>query len=88
MQENKLKTFEFNLKTKTRFGPGEALNLGKYLKEFSFKRIAVIIDSGVFNLEYIRKILKGVKKEKFDKVKIWKYNLKTEPDYKGVKTNS
>ncbi len=35
-----LKTFEFNLKTKTKFGVGEALKLGEFLKDFKFKKIA------------------------------------------------
>jgi len=78
------KNFEFILKTKTKFGVGEALNLGKYLKEMSFKRIGIIIDSGIFDLKNTKEILKNIQKEKFDKVKIWKYDLKGEPDYDSL----
>lgn len=76
--------FEFNLKTKLKFGAGEALNLGKYLKEMKFDRIAVIVDSGVFNLDYVKKVLENIKKENFKKVKIWEYTLNAEPDYDSL----
>jgi len=76
--------FEFNLKTKLKFGPGEAFNLGKYLKELRFKKIGIIVDSGVFNVDYIRKVLENIKKEEFERVKIWEYNLKAEPDYDSL----
>jgi alcohol dehydrogenase len=79
-----IKNFEINLKTKAKFGVGEALNLGKYLKEFSFKRIGLILDSGISDLKYTKEILENIKKEKFDRVKIWKYDLKTEPDYDSL----
>jgi len=76
--------FEFNLKTKTKIGEREALNLVKHLKEMSFKKIGIVIDSAIFDLKYTKQIIKNVKKEKFQKVKIWKYNLKAEPDYDSL----
>lgn len=76
--------FEFNLRTKTKFGAGEALNLGKYLKEMSFKRIGIIIDSGISSFEYQKNILRNIKKERFNRVKVWKYDLKAEPDYDSL----
>lgn len=82
--KNKLKNFEFNLRTKTKFGAGEALNLGKYLKEMSFKRIGIVVDSGVKESDYVKKIIEGIKKEKFQAIKIWNYNLKAEPDYDSL----
>ena len=84
MNKDKLKPFEFHLKTRARFGAGQALNLGKYLKTFSFQRIGLILDSGVFHLKYTKEILKNIKKEKFKKVKIWEYNLGAEPDYDSL----
>jgi len=81
---NELKTFEFNVKTKTRFGAGIALNLGKYLKELTFKRIGILIDSGISNLRYVREILENIQKEEFSKVKILEYDLTAEPDYDSL----
>jgi alcohol dehydrogenase len=83
---NELKTFdfEFNLKTKTRFGVGTALNLGTYLKELPFKRIGIIVDSNVSNQKYVIRILENIKKQNFSKVQIRKYNLNVEPDYDSL----
>lgn len=78
------KEFEFNLKTKTKFGVGLSLRLGDYLKELKFRKIGIIVDSGVFNLDYIKEILNNIKKANFEKVKIWEYNLKAEPDYDSL----
>lgn len=75
-----MNNFEFNLRTKLKFGEGEALNLGKYLDKAGFKRIALIIDSGIFKLDYIQKIINGVGK----KIKVWEYNLGGEPDYDSL----
>ena len=84
MYKDKLKPFEFNLKTKTKFGAGQALGLGKYLKELHFKRIGIIVDSGISNLKYTKEILKSVQREGFNKIKVWEYNLGTEPDYDSL----
>lgn len=84
MKELKSFKFEFNLKTKTRFGVGTALNLGEYLKELSFKRIGIVIDPGISNLRYVRKILKKVHEEGFSEVKVWVYNLNAEPSYDSL----
>lgn len=75
---------EFNLKTKTKFGVRTATNLGRYLKELSFKKIGIIIDSGVYSLEYMKEILGNIKEEGFSKVKVWEYNLNGEPDYDSL----
>ena len=76
--------FEFNLKTKIKFGTGEALNLGNYLKELGFNKVGVIVDSGVFNVDYVREVLENIKKQGFEIVKIWEYDLKAEPDYDSL----
>jgi len=76
-----MNNLEFSLKTRLKFGEKEALNVGKYLKDMKLNRIAVIVDSGVFNLDYIKEILKSIKKENFSELKIWEYSLKAEPDY-------
>ncbi len=75
---------EFNLKTKLKFGPGEGLNLGKYLKEMGFKRIAVIVDSKVYQTDYLRAIIDNLARENFEGIKIWEYNFKAEPDYDSL----
>jgi len=79
-----LQSFEFNLRTKTRFGANTSLNLGKYLKEFSFKKIGIIVDPAIVDLSIFKKILKKIDDEHFDTVKIWKYNLGEEPDYDSL----
>ncbi len=76
--------FEFNLKTKTKFGEGVALNLSQYLKELKFKKIGVIVDSGVIDVDYIKEILENLKKENLETIKIWRYNLGGEPDYDSL----
>lgn len=76
--------FEFNLKTKLRFGEGEALNLGKYLREIGFKKPAVVVDSSVFNVDYVQEILGNIESQNFEFLKIWKYDLKAEPDYDSL----
>jgi alcohol dehydrogenase class IV len=75
---------EFELKTKTRFGIGEALLLGQCLKELKFKKIGIIVDLGVYKTSYFKEILEGIKKEGFDKVKVWEYDLAGEPDYDSL----
>ena len=84
MKELKSIEFEFNLKTKIRFGVGIAANLGRYLKELSFKRIGIIIDSGISNQKYVKEILENIQETGFDKVKVWEYNLNAEPDYDSL----
>jgi len=75
---------EFNLKTNLKFGSGEGLNLGKYLKEMGFKKPAVIVDSGVCQTDYLRAIIENLARENFEGIKIWEYNLKAEPDYDSL----
>ncbi len=73
--------FEFNLKTKTKFGVGEAALLGRYLAEQSYTRIGIVVDSAIYQLEYTKKILDGVHNAGFAQVKEWIYDLRAEPDY-------
>jgi alcohol dehydrogenase len=82
MNEKNLK-FEFNVRTRAKFGTGEALNLGKYLKDMSFKKIGLVADPGVANTDYFRKIIAGIKKESL-KLIVWNYDLKSEPDYDSL----
>jgi alcohol dehydrogenase class IV len=76
--------FEFNLKTKTRFGIGEALSLGQYLKELSIKRVGIVIDSAILDLDYSRQILDSIRNQDFLYVNVWAYDLKAEPDYESL----
>lgn len=75
-----MKDLEFNLKTKLKFGINSALRLGEYLKDFKFKKAGVIVDSAVYNLDYIKQIFKGLKKEGIDLI-LFEYNFKAEPTY-------
>lgn len=84
MKQTQTQNFEFNLKTRTKVGLREALNLGKYLKEMSFEKIGIIVDGKIFGLNYTQKILESVKKESFNEVKIWEYDLAAEPDYDSL----
>ena len=76
--------FEFNLRTKTKFGVGSAKKLGHDLGEMSLRRIGIIIDSGISNLDYSKEILKSVQEGGFEYVKIWEYSLNSEPDYDSL----
>ena len=76
--------FEFNLKTKVKFGVRTATNLGRYLKELSFRKIGIIVDPGVYSLEYMKEVLENIKEGGFSKVEIWEYNLNAEPDYDSL----
>jgi len=87
MHELKSLVFEFNVKTNTKFGVGIANNLGRYLKELSFERIGIIIDSAVSATKYGKDILKNVHEKNFSLIKIWEYNLKAEPDYDSLDKN-
>ncbi|MDO8601268.1 MAG: iron-containing alcohol dehydrogenase [bacterium] len=75
---------ELDLRARTKFGAFEALNLGKYLKELSFGKIGIILDSSIADLKYAKDILENLKKEGLPIVKIWNYNLKGEPDYDSL----
>lgn len=76
--------FEFNLRTKTKFGVGEALNLGRYLIDLSFTRVGVILDSAILNLDYTQKILDSIKCSNPDVLQLWVYDLNAEPDYETL----
>lgn len=76
--------FEFNLRTRARFGAGSATKLGEYLKELSFERIGIIIDQRVHKTDYGKRVLKSVEEKRFDTVKVWVYNLGGEPDYDSL----
>jgi alcohol dehydrogenase class IV len=78
------KIFEFNLKTKTRFGAGEALNLGESLKKQKLDRIGLIVDSSIFNLPYTQEIIGKLKSQDFSDIRMWVYDLRAEPDYDSL----
>jgi len=84
MNELESSQFEFNLRTKTRFGVGLATKLGEYLEELSFSRVGIIIDSGVQKTDYGRKVLENIEEREFDAVKVWIYDLGAEPDYDSL----
>ena len=76
--------FEFNLKTNTKFGAGTALNLPQYLKELSLFRPGVIVDGGVSDQDYSKKILKILESDSELTVKKWIYDIRNEPDYDSL----
>ena len=76
--------FEFNLKTKTRFGAGEALNLGESLKKQKLERIGLIVDSSIYNLSYTQEIIEKLKSQNFSDIRMWVYDLRAEPDYDSL----
>ncbi len=80
----KIQSFEFNLKTKTKFGVDIAINLGKYLKGLSLKKIGIIIDGEISKEQYVKEIIKEIENEKFEEVIIWNYDLNEEPDYDSL----
>ena len=84
MNELESSEFEFNLRTKTRFGVSSATKLGEYLGELSFRRIGIIIDSGAQKTDHGKKVLKSVEEREFDIVKVWIYDLGAEPDYDSL----
>lgn len=74
---------EFKLKTKMRFGAGISSNLGKYLKEFNFEKVGIIVDSSISNLPVVTDIFDGIDSEGIKTI-IWEYNLGFEPDYDSL----
>lgn len=76
-----MKEFEFNLKTKLKLGKESALNISDYLKDFKVKKIGVVVDENISNLDYVKNIISNLKE--FE-LKVWNYNLKAEPDYDSL----
>jgi len=76
-------SFEFNLRTKTRFGVGSARNLGTYLEELSYRRIGVVVDSAVASQPYVCEVLDGLSAKGFS-VTTSAYDLNAEPDYAAL----
>jgi len=76
-------SFEFNLRTRTRFGVGSARNLRKYLEELSYRRAGVIVDSAVVAQPYIREVLDGLGSGGAPAIQ-WVYDLNAEPDYSAL----
>jgi len=75
--------FNFNVRTDLRFGAGLASELGKSLKEIGIKRAGVIIDSNIYNLDFVKSAISHVERE-LEFVKIWMYDLGAEPDYDSL----
>lgn len=64
-----------------RFGEGISENLADFLKELNFNRVGIIVDSAVYKIPGVKNIFKKIDGEDFEIIKIWKYDLKGEPDY-------
>lgn len=74
--------FEFNLKTRLKFGVGSARNLANDLKELGYTKVALIIDGSIQKLPYVGEIVDNVRDViGFSNIKIWTYDKKGEPDY-------
>ncbi|MCU0629367.1 MAG: iron-containing alcohol dehydrogenase [Methanoregulaceae archaeon] len=76
--------FNFNLKTNAKFGAGKALSLSQYLNELSLTRAGVIVDGGIANLEFPKKVLAALEHNPAIEVKVWVYDLRHEPDYDSL----
>jgi alcohol dehydrogenase class IV len=76
--------FEFRLRTHLHFGAGKALQLGRILKEVPYRRIGIILDPGVAGQPYMQQVLEGIRKEAFEDIRVWTYDLKEEPDYDAL----
>jgi alcohol dehydrogenase len=76
--------FDFVLNTNAKFGSGRALHLGTYLQEMSFHRPGIIIDKGISDTPYVKKVIGNVKEKNFDNLVIWIYNIGAEPDYDSL----
>jgi alcohol dehydrogenase len=76
--------FDFNLKTNAKFGPERSLQLAHYLKELSLCRPGIIVDGGIAGLDYPKKIISELERDKDLIPKIWVYDLRHEPDYDSL----
>ena len=76
--------FEFNLRTNAKFGAGKALNLPAYLKELSLSRPGIIIDGGIAELDYTKKVIEVLSQNTDHFITIWVYDLRHEPDYDSI----
>lgn len=76
--------FEFNIKTKTKFGIGVSKNLPAFLKELSLKRIGIIVSESAKKNTLVLEILGDIEKSKFEFIKIWVYDIKREPNYETL----
>jgi len=76
--------FDFNLRTNAKFGVGKAVNLPAYLKELLLFRPGVIIDEGIDELDYTRKVIDALSQDPDITVSVWVYDLRHEPDYDSL----
>ena len=77
-------SFDFSLKTKTKFGVGSAKKLAQFLKESSFQNIGIILDNNICDNLYVKEIIDGIVKHGFHRVISWNYDLASEPDYDSL----
>jgi alcohol dehydrogenase class IV len=76
--------FDFNLKTNAKFGAGKALSLSRYLNELSLSRAGVLVDVGIADLEYPKKVLAALEQNPAIDARVWIYDLRHEPDYDSL----
>lgn len=43
-----------------------------------------MVDAAISDLVYVKQTPEGIEKENFELVKVWKYDLKSEPDYDSL----
>ncbi len=75
-----LKPFSFKLKTDMRFGIGISRNIGDLVANYNFRRLCLIVDSGVLNNNQIVHDLIGNLGRLSEIVKIFENKI-SEPDY-------
>ena len=71
--------FDFQMKTKTKFGPGIFKKLPEIINDLGFRRVGIVIDPAVYKNEKAKKILDDCA-EKY-KTSTHIYKLKGEPSY-------
>jgi len=58
--EDKIKNFEFEIRTHVMYGEGKAAGLGDLLKAESFTNAAVIVDAAMTDNQYVKSALSGI----------------------------
>jgi len=63
-----MKLFEFELKTKIKFGEGEFQNIDKYVKELGYHKVFFVIDKKVYEIDYVKETFENTDFYKIEKI--------------------
>lgn len=75
-----MNSFEFELKTKTKFGAGEFKKLDGYLNELGILKGLIVVDKNVLKTSYVKNIIDGFKGKSISHYDVIEYNF-GEPTY-------